>query len=152
MDYAALRDELVNDPVGMGYHDHIQDGISNDVKLAELLNDPTSVGSGTISMEFVPRNQFLIGVSPAAILLADKDAIVQAKWDRLLMFASSVDHISMNNPVIQGMMSLAIQDGILSQDQIDSFSKRTGSRAEMLFGEGTRVTHTDVAIALRSVS
>jgi hypothetical protein len=148
MDYQLLKNELNKDPKGLGYAQYIATG--NDVYLAAKLNDPAGPGAELITIAFLPRAKFLFGMASSAIVLAGKDTATQNKWDRLLGFAQSVDSIEMASPVIQGILQYAMADGLVTQEQVDGFSKRKGSRAEVLFGENTTVTHTDVAIALRS--
>lgn len=53
--------------------------------------------------------------------------------------------------VLQDVLALLVEKGILKQEEIDglvALIHRPGSRAEQLYGPGRKVTHTEVAVAL----
>lgn len=144
MDYAALKSEIQNDPVSLGYSTHV--AIGNDVPIADLLNEPTEI---LIDLPSIAKDNFLLGVAPATFVLPSLSQELQAKWDRVLSLAQSVSSINVASSTVQALFQAAIADGVLTQDQIDGFTKRFGSRAEVLFGAGAIVSHLDVSKALR---
>jgi hypothetical protein len=147
IDYKELQKELINDPLGLDYKKYID--VGNDVFLAAILNSKDGPGSQIIQINYLSKNDFLAGMTPAALRLSGKDDPTQRKWDRILGFAQSLDPINLIRPQVQALFQNAINEGLLTQAEIDTFSKKRGSRAEVLFGEGSHITHTDIAIALR---
>jgi len=49
--------------------------------------------------------------------------------------------------VVYPLLTQMVADGLLTQPQVDAFTKRIGSRAEQAFGAGTVITWNDVAKA-----
>lgn len=147
IDYAALREELENDPEGMGYAQLIEAGAH--LALAQLMNSTTSPGADTINLGLITKNTFLLGVSPVALTLPQATDAVQKKWDRIIALASAAELVDVSNPNVMGILQLATMEGFITQEQVDAFTKRTGSRAEVIFGAGEAITHESIAIALR---
>lgn len=144
MDYALLEQEILNDPEQLGYFAHLIAG--NDVAIAELLN---TRNQSEVTAPVLTRNQFLVAVLPATIAIASLDAQLQAKWDRILSVATAADAIDITNNRVQGLLAIAVSDGVLTQDQVNAIGKRQGSRAEVLFGTETTISTHDIAKALR---
>lgn len=144
IDPAQLAAEIRTDPQALGYAAPLaagQDGV-----IADLLNavNPAYV----VSLSIIDKGDFLIGMLPAASALAGQDAATQANWDRMISIACANNTIDVGNAAVQAVLTAAVQQNLLSQAQADAVTKRAGSRAEVLFGAGTVVTHTDVARAL----
>ncbi|HLK58542.1 MAG TPA: hypothetical protein VKU00_18375 [Chthonomonadaceae bacterium] len=157
MDYAALKSELQNDPAGIGYGTLVEwdpthhpnqliSQTNSDVQLAALINAP---GAGTISQGVVSKDVFLTALaSPLAALMAraDTDSVKQqfAGWLQLLGLATNIYTADAD---LVATMASAVTAGVFTQAQSDGALKRSGSRAEMLFGPGS-VLASDIAIAL----
>lgn len=142
MDYAALKSELTTDPTALGYAPLI--AIGSDQGLVELLNQISSVN---VTMPSLTRDQFLIAILPAGLVLPTLDAAIQAKWDRLIGLACAAQSILL--ATISALVSLGVSDGLLTTDQAAAIGQRPGSRAEVLFGAETTVSLADIGIALR---
>ena len=138
MDYAALKTEITTDPKALGYAPYVASG--SDGSIADLLN---AMGTDVITIPDYTKEQFSTGIIPAVLALATASTALQSKWDRLLSMtlAQSVIHYSVAAP----LLSILVSDGLITQSQIDAFTKRPGSRAEVLFGAGTVISSEDVA-------
>lgn len=147
IDYEALKDELEQDPKNLGYSALISAG--RDLALAALLNAKSGAGAETLSLQVITKGAFLLGISPVGLTLPTKSSADQMKWDRIISFASAADFVDVGNANVAGLLALAIADGLITQQQVDSFTKRVGSRAEVLFGADTVINHEDIAKALR---
>lgn len=145
MDYEALKDELENDPEDLGYAPLVSSGAHLD--LANLLNEP---GAGPVSVEVMSKNDFLLAITPVLLRLPGKTAAVQAKWDRILALARAAESFHVNDPRVVNLLDLAVSDGILEQGEVNAMKTKTGSRAEVLFGIGSVVSHSDIANAFLS--
>jgi hypothetical protein len=147
IDYAVLKTELQTDPRGMDYATPRAAG--NDTTLADLLNSPTGAGSGTVTVPSLARNDFLLALAPAYLVLPSLSQALQAKWDRILAVIRAADRIDLANPSVQALLAQAVTDGVLTQAQVNALGQRVGSRAEVLFGAGTVVSIQDVGRALQ---
>lgn len=147
IDYAVLKDELENDPKSIGYQSKIN--LGQDLAVAGLINATTGPGAETISLPTISKGQFLLGIAPVGLTLPTKSAEIQAKWDRIILLASSADVVDIGNPTVGLLLQAAIADELITPEQVAAFATRTGSRAEVLFGVGTLVRHEDIAKALR---
>lgn len=142
---STLKIELATDPKGLGYAPLV--AVGNDQAVADLLNAKTGPGAEAISLAVIPKGDFLLGIAPAAMVLATKDDATQRRWDRLIALASASDQIRVGSPTIQGLLAQAVGEGLLAQGQVDGFTKRVGSRAEVLFGPGAMLTTTQIGEA-----
>lgn len=139
MDYAALRSELLTDPVGMGYAPHVASGADN--RLADLLNAPkagTAFDVGILPSETVAA--CLVGTELQALTSAQRDTI------RVYLAAGGVDVTPASAPR-QYLLSL-FPAGTGTRSKLAAAVTRMGSRADELGCIG--VTDSDVAIALRN--
>ena len=111
----------------------------NDAGCADLLNTP---GTTLVAVTTVPRDQFLVSITPAYLALADPaKAAVAPKWDRILHALESANTILVN----PDLMTAAVADGVLTQSQADACWHRPGSPLEVEFGTETVVGHGDVS-------
>lgn len=137
----TLRDELLTDPLNRGYAPLVR---SFDYQgLADSLNrfDRSRPGS-TIS-----RGAFQLAIMPAVVALAGKNDVTQRKWDRFLALINSSAEIHLQDPGVQGLLGLAVQDGLLTAQQTQAIGAIPCSRAEEL-GLGRFVTAEQVQAAL----
>ena len=151
---AALKSEIQTDPAKLGYAAYI--GVS-DNQLAAMLNATTGTGAATISLSTVTKGALLLGIIPWLDQIASGKTLAGAtltadvitKWQQRAQVLQAADATIVVVQVAP-MMAEAITDGIGTQAQIDAVAKRTGSRAEVLFGEGTTIQAADVLAAMGS--
>ena len=141
INYTNLQAEITNDPLQLGYAG------KTDKQKAALLNLKTGVGAGTITNSQVEKSFFLINIAPALLVLAAKDAAAKDKWDRILRVIESVDSVSVNSVTIQTILAIAKADGLIDDTTIAAITTRTGSRAEVLFGENVAISESDIGTA-----
>lgn len=148
MDYVALKAEIQNDPVPMGYAPLIAAG--DDAGIADLLNSRKPPGAAVITLDVVDQSRVLplaLTMMKSAAVLADANK--KTRWvetAKIFVIAPSI-------PTAQAQVTQtfqdAVTDGVLTQQQLNGLRQRTGSRAEVLFGQGVAVTADDVYTALR---
>jgi hypothetical protein len=90
-------------------------------------------------------------VMPGILAIGGLDAARQGKWDRVFAALRSVPSVHVTSTGVQQMLGLAVQDGLLTSDQVAAIGVRQGSRAEVLFGPGVAVGQAQVSLALRGV-
>jgi hypothetical protein len=139
IDHVALKTELQTDPGSLGYAAHITAG--NDSALAELLNRTRAAIN--IDRDVIPTREIF-------------EAIVPAEWgltspierERVSMILS-LGEVDMRGTNTRAALGGAFGAGTTTRANFQALQQRRGSRAEMLFGAGERVSHVDVGIALR---
>ena len=152
-DYAALKNEISTDPLALGYAPYVTAG--NDGAIAILLNALTGLGAATISITTLSRGAILRGTIPANDQLASGmtlanvaiSAAVSNKWASRFAALRGADPTMTMDATLMGLLGQLVTDGLMTQPYIDAFTKRTGSRAEVLWGMGTIVQWRDVAAA-----
>jgi hypothetical protein len=149
MDYTALKNEITNDPLGLGYSIFVTAG--NDEAIAAILNMTTGPGAATVTASVMPRDDFMLAITPSLISLPGLSATIQSKWDRILAVVRAATSINISQPSIQALLGAAVVDGVLTSEQVAAIGQRTGSRAEVHFGAGTTITNSDISFALRGV-
>lgn len=151
INYTALKAELLSDPNAYGYAPLIAAG--NDVGLAALLNE---VRAGiTIRRRDIAPQELLEAIDvrdftmPAAIVTPT----LAASWlESALQIQSGALRLLTDAGVatrVKGNLDRLLGNTQGTQDRLNALAVRTGSRAEQLFGTDTRVTHQDIATALR---
>jgi hypothetical protein len=162
VNYAALTAEINTDPRGYGYAAAVAAG--SDDAVVQLLNavrdgtnppaNPTAASGVASGVVTVRRND----ISGAEILQAvdvKNDGAAGATNLQLQFFAacagmrqlSFVNPDGTDNMVLSGLKTCFTANSP-SRTNLTAISKRSGSRAEELFGTGVAVTDADVAKAL----
>jgi len=165
VNHAALRSELDTDPAQLGYEPAWSNGTDNVV--ASLLNFPrdgvTAAPNGVVGAAIQVRRA---DVMPAEILEVIDARDFQSETDAGASESPNMDAAYFAS-VMQSQQSLRLEfdDGSAtrvltnlrrflqnpgpqgSRDRLLSIVRRTGSRAEQLFGGGSVVTDADVAAA-----
>jgi hypothetical protein len=167
-----LYTELSTDPEHMGYTN-----IGDDIGNANLLNSLTSPGAATITLSSINNQAFFeqlllsnlnsniaATVANAATATSTTTSTtttaamptatqasnnLQANWPYILQLLVAQQLSIANDSTFQQLATAATNAGILTSDQITALTSRTGSRAEVLFGQGTVVQPIDVAQAWR---
>ena len=145
--HSTLATELAEDPLALGYAPLIASG--NDMGLVALLDSPTGPGAALVQEATLSKADFQLATMPAILALAGASLELRSKWDRILSVLQSVDTVRLAHPGVVALLGLAQSDGLLSPAQVAAIGVRMGSRTEVLFGAGSRVTATDISIALR---
>lgn len=142
MTTAALRSEIQTDPAGVGYAPAAASGA--DGAVADLLN-AAGVGVGySIFRKSVGVHEVIGAIDSANF--ASLTALQLAKLQLLFAGTADVDATDLNTRniatgIFTGMAATLANLAVLV--------KRQGSRAEVLWGDGTRVSADDVGHALR---
>lgn len=146
-----LRDELINDPLGLGYAPHIASGA--DSVLADMLNTIRPEVRMPQMVDRIRIKTVLLGTGE--YLRLSKSTHPYAQSTMLYMTDGDFRYVDLEAPMIVAMLSELpgiIEDGspLLSEASVSTImamGKRPGTRAEQL-GLGY-VDHTAVATALR---
>lgn len=145
---SALKDELTNDPLGLGYAPLVASQDYNG--LAEMLNIPRLEIKVS---QMVPRHQvktLLLGTGEILAIKASENAYAQSTM--FYLNDSDYQNVDLTLPVVQGMLAALLSENLLTQDTVDAIQAmglRPASRAEQL---GLRVTDSDIANALNEVN
>ncbi len=161
MDYAALKADILtgphspvlaplanvaSDPDG---HNPSPYPFSQDGTIADWYNDLAGPGAGLVEIPLMTGDQFVTGILPALLALPAALPAVQAKYNALIPVMLSRQNIS--TPAVDPLLAGVVADGLLTQAQVDTFTKRQGTYAEVRFGFGTSISNADVARALGRV-
>ena len=141
----TLYEEVTQDPVALGYAAALA---VSDQACVDILNLRSGAGSGNVDIPLLPRSSVLrslIAISDQLStgiglnLVALTPALIK-KWEyRLQLVAASNDSIELNSGFV-GMMNQAVTDSLITTAKVNQLLKRTGSRAELLWGFGFIVT------------
>ena len=146
MDKLALKNEITKDPNVLGYGSLLEKG--NDVGIAALLNAPDP--ATLVSVEALRRDvkMLLISLGKLPAILAATDAVsLTAKY---LLSDPDFATFDTTDARTQALMAGLKAEGLLTDADIKaltSLSQRPGSRAEVLWGVGSRIPHQVVAAA-----
>lgn len=147
---ATLRDELTNDPVGLGYTLLLAAGSVNQV--ATLLNEPRYDALGSILitplLEWIAAHGIMARLRTAA---AGDSAEIASIAEVALMLVSNpnIPALDLSRPRVQQMLATLTQAGVIPQaahDELLQLATIRVSRAQQL-GLGT-VTSDDVSKAM----
>ena len=137
---SELGDELNNDPQSIGYATHITSGAHS--TLAFMLND-TATYSASVDVEFITAIE-----AQAAVDDSDFDALNANDLRRWLIIISLRDGIPVKNANIRAQVLAIWAPGTTTRSNLAGLQTKTGTRAEELWGDGSFINHTHVAIAL----
>lgn len=146
IDYAVLRQELTQDPLGLGYAG------KRDAARAALLNAVVGPGAWQADLPAVPKNKFLKLTVPAAVRLATATATdgttlgpkIVARWQAVF---GHVYHVDPATDIDLSFLAQAVADKVMTQAELDGVGVKTGSRAEKLFGVGTVISEQHIGEA-----
>lgn len=136
----ALHDEIEADPLGIGYKE--QDGTwTSDQMIADLINDPANGDT-------VQRNHILPQEIIEQIVIDEWDALTvsQRQYVALLPSLPIVDAIQNGTEVRANLLTI-FGAGTVTRANLIEVVQKDGSRAEVLWGEGTTVSISQVAHA-----
>ena len=150
-----LLTELNNDSASLNYVSYVN--VGNDVGLMDTLNLVRGGAGYVMSKGIVSRDAFLgtwADVIAGFPFIAD--ATIKTRWtwfhQALLIPKATID---LTDPQITGFFTQMITDGLsgasgpLTTNDVNTRTKRQGSRTEVVWGPGCRVTLVDISCALR---
>lgn len=144
---AALRTELLTDASALGYSAFytFSSAASNyygdDNALADLLN---TIRSSTITVGIVTApllQQGVVSSEYVALTQVQRDL-----WGAIL--AAATAGIAISNTVIRQQVGQVWSAATTTRSNLSNLQTRTCSRAESLWGEGTVVKSSEIALAL----
>lgn len=148
IDITELAAEIENDPQTLGYA--APAALGDCTSIAAKLNAKTGSGAASIARTSVGKGDLVQALLPVAFLLPTLTAAKQAVWGHVLAMLNGSDGAVRITQAVSGALAAAQADGLLTAAQAGAITHRTGSRAEVLWGDGAIVTDRDVAEALRS--
>lgn len=140
---SELATELNTDPAALGYATHLASG--EDSAIVSLLNDNAGAGSGTVDRIFVDAKTFQSAVVGSEYLALTTPQ--QNLW--LALINASQGNINIKNTNIRNQVLAVWGAGTTTRVNLGNLQTKNGSRAEVLWGDGTIVSFDDVAAARR---
>ena len=107
-----------------------------------------SVSTTSVTIQHMPEGDFIIGVLVGIASLNGVPSL-QNKWDRYLRVIKGLGTLRTALPGVQGLISQLVTDGLMTQPQVDAFSKRLATKGEVILGVGAVISITDIAQTLR---
>jgi hypothetical protein len=135
---AQLQTELSTDPKSLGYATKI--AASDWQGCADLINALTGAGAATINVKTVDTltlQEAVVGSEAAALTPAQS-----ALWAALLLTAEG--NVPVGNSNIQSQALAVWASTTTTRANLIALLTRVGSRAEVLWGQGTTVSENDV--------
>lgn len=137
INYAALKAEGVNDPLGLGYAVHF--GTGNDQAIADLLNTPRQ--GATVNRTIVPAWEVVNAVVPAEY------AALTATYRDYLTFVVSATEVQLGGGGVRDGLGAVFPAQSATRANLLALLTKQASRAEQLFGFGVTITPDDIAKA-----
>lgn len=145
--YTALKTEIQNDPLTLGYAAQI--AIGSDQGVANLLNALTGPGAASVFINNVTVQQLILALQS----LSDWDLLTAsgATYNSIQLL-TLIEPLDCTQTNIQTLLTHVFAGlSAASKTALTAAVKRTGSRAEILFGTGTILVASDVSFAMRGV-
>jgi hypothetical protein len=147
----ALKNEITTDPVLLGYSPKYLAG--DDYTVVSMLNALTGAGAVQMLAGSLPRGIILKGLIPGTDQLATGltlsgaaiSSALNTKWINRFAALRGGDPAIQIDSGFMGLVNGLVSDGLMTQASIDAFTKKTGSRAEALFGADTVISIAQVA-------
>lgn len=140
MTIALLRAEIDNDPAALGYAAMLTEP-NNTELLAARLNE-VGASNQTLTPTWTDTTEVL-----AVLVGAEIEALTQAKRDELTMLTSTT-RIKTGSATLRTTFAGIFGAATTSRANLIALTTRSASRAEALWGEGTRISANDVGLAL----
>lgn len=137
VDYQALEDEILNDPLVLGYAG------KSDYEISQMMNDPGLSGE-TLFRSYTPAEEIV-----AAIIRADYDALDDPGRSYLGQVVLKSAKVKTGDATLRGQLADLFGVGTTTRTNLTAVASRPASRSEILFGENSSVNDQDVATALR---
>lgn len=143
IDYAALKSEILTDPVNVGYAPFVTSG--QDQAIADLLNAKTGNGVGQVPREPISAADFIAAIN------ATEMATLTALQLTQVQIIAGASTVNIGDSDVQAWVSQTFGQVTApnTRTTLTALATRIASRAEVLFGAGTRISSSDVSFALR---
>ena len=139
MDLQELYDEIVADPFALGYV--VGGNWIGDQAIADIMNDNTNGGASDVRRTSVPMKEiFAEVVWPDFITLS-------AERQNCFKLITSTSVLDASSPNIIDAFVAIFGAGSETLTALNALTLKVGSRGEVLWGEGTQVTASQVARA-----
>jgi hypothetical protein len=140
VDQTELRDELTLDPASIGYA-----GMSNSQKEDAINLERDTIDVDRTSVSTVELQSAVVGTEYVALTISEQNA-----WNAILIVGSGAEGsgIPLDNAAIRAQVAAIWDGGTTTRGNLQALQTTKGSRAEQLWGEGTRVTRHEIAEAL----
>lgn len=133
-----LRNELLNDPVSMGYEG------KNIEEMAAMINLPDEPKHGTADVETVTKEDI-----QKAVVATEWSALAEAPKERLWQSILALDSIPVSDTNIRNQIQEIWGAGTTTRTNLVALQTRPASRAEALWGAGTVISKTAVQQAIQ---
>ena len=141
----ALKDEIVNDPENIGYKNSpVANDWKGDQEIADLINDPAN--GAVITRKLIQSVEL-----KASFDLAEFVALNQGQRDYLQCLISGDGLIDANEPAVFGALTGMFAGGSTTRTALLAKIQRQGSRAEVMWGEGKKITAGNVGFAFNEI-
>jgi hypothetical protein len=145
-DQQKLHDELLTDPLAIGYNVPPESYVdnNNDAALAPMLNE---VRTGTAFQV----NNVISSAKLWEVIVSDELTALVATQRTLLQIALLVPSYDLGVSEVQKKLGDIFPAGSVTRTNLQALQKRQGSRAEVLYHRGMVITIANIACALRGV-
>ena len=139
----ALHDEIENDPMELGYK---TGGVwKEDAVIVDLINATTGPGAASIMRKLIQPTEIWTSIPYSEY---ENYGAAKREWlDTALELAGGSGIIDANDQVVYDNLIAVFPAGSEARANILGKIQRTGSRAEVLWGEGKTVSISEVAHA-----
>jgi hypothetical protein len=141
---AALKSELSDDPLGIGYKALLDLKDETNIALCDAINRVREGEAYAVPRGIVNRSDFIgdcltLGVFDTLVALPD--AAAKSGWLFLLQDVMPlIDRFDINGDTFNTQVARMIDTGLVDRATADALQYRQGSRAEVLWGTGLRIT------------
>lgn len=138
---SALMSEITNDPKAIGY----ATASGNADTIATLMNtspEPIAVGS----QEQIYRNRTASNDLTACLILSEAVALAQGNRDYLAILLSTTQ-VNTGDANVRTQAAAIFAAGTTSRTNLIAAAQKNASRSEALWGDGFRVTASQVYLA-----
>lgn len=137
---SALRTEILTDPRGLGYSTGVTRGDHN--LISDLLNTRAASHSVSIGTIFsIDMQQAVVAAEYAVISGGQRDL-----WNAII--TTAVNGVQISNTILRTQVAFVWSAATTTRANLLALDTRTGSRAEVLFGEGTFIGAAQVGKSL----
>ena len=135
----ALHDEIEADPMGIGYK--VDSTWKGDQAIADLINDPTN--GATVQRQYVDPQEII-----EQIALVDWETITasQRLYIQLLPSLTVISAVQDGTEVRNNLLAI-FGAATATRANLIGVVEKAGSRAEVLWGEGTTISVSQVGYA-----
>jgi hypothetical protein len=152
MDYVALKNEILIDPLELGFAPYVAEG--NHSAIADLGNGTLRTVTKTISVDallmYIAQTGIITRLEkakthPSEAISSPALAVFE------MMRSPFATPLNVNDPRVQGMVAALVAGGTITETEKNGFialSQVAGSRFEEVIGQNA--SHYDVAIALNT--